>query len=160
MNQLERVFNILTSPVLTLLLAVWLICFALTADANTDNKQFSRAQYSADEKRQLGFEIAQELRCPSSDNRNLFDSETQIANELKGHIFKKLDEGQSKQQIIDFMVARFGERIRYTPSLKLGTLALWVIPFGLILLAAIGGIAWIRKQQATTETTSYENYYE
>ena len=105
--------------------------------------------YSSAEKRKLGFEIAQELRCPSSENRSLFDSQTQIANELKGHIFKKLDEGQSKQQIIDFMVARFGERIRYNPSINSGTFALWIVPFVLIILSIIGGVLWVIRQQKT-----------
>ncbi|WP_228768509.1 cytochrome c-type biogenesis protein [Shewanella sp. TC10] len=157
MNLFYRMINSMFSPISVAILTVLLVFSVQNVSAS---EALSHRHYSADEKRQLGFEIAQELRCPASDNRNLFDSETQIANELKGHIFKKLDQGQSKQQIIDFMVARFGERIRYTPSLHSGTLALWVIPFGLILLAAVGGIAWIRKQQATTETTSYENHYE
>lgn len=152
-----RLLYQLSDPIQALLFTLILVFFS--PDVMADN-QFNRAEYSADEKRQLGFEIAQELRCPSSDNRSLFDSQTQIANELKGHIFKKLDEGQTKQQIIEFMVARFGERIRYTPSLHSGTFALWIIPFGLILLAAFGAIFWIKKQQEHTESTPYENHYE
>lgn len=111
------------------------------------------AIYSPEEKRKLAFEIAQELRCPSSDNRSLFDSQTQIANELKGHIFKQLDEGQSKQQIIDFMVARFGERIRYNPSINSGTFALWLIPFMLIILSIVGGISWVMTQHKRQSAT-------
>ncbi|AZG34834.1 MULTISPECIES: cytochrome c-type biogenesis protein [Shewanella] len=122
------------------------------------------AMYSPEEKRKLGFEIAQELRCPSSDNRSLFDSQTQIANELKGHIFKQLDEGQSKQQIIDFMVARFGERIRYNPSINSGTFALWLIPFMLIILSIVGGISWVmtqhKRQSANEKSVIDEKNYE
>ncbi|WP_144211322.1 cytochrome c-type biogenesis protein [Shewanella donghaensis] len=128
-----------------LMITLLLCVFIPSAMADT-------TMYSSEEKRKLGFEIAQELRCPSSDNRSLFDSQTQIANELKGHIFKKLDEGQSKQQIINFMVARFGERIRYDPSLNSSTLALWVIPFALVILSIIGGLAWVMRQQQLQST--------
>ncbi|ARD23907.1 MULTISPECIES: cytochrome c-type biogenesis protein CcmH [Shewanella] len=153
LGSLSHLSHILISLIISVLIAIS-VKPASAEDITMPN------EYSASEKRALGFEIAQELRCPISDNRSLFDSQTQIANELKGHIFQKLDEGQSKQQIIDFMVARFGERIRYTPSFHSGTLALWVIPLGLILLAAFGGIAWIKKQQADSAPQSYENYYE
>lgn len=146
MNSCKQVIN---TVLCSLIITLFTVVFAFSTHKVSANEQFSPRNYSADEKRQLGFEIAQELRCPSSDNRNLFDSETQIANELKGHIFQKLDQGQSKQEIIDFMVARFGERIRYQPSLNSGTLALWIIPLGLIILAAVGGIAWITRQPKT-----------
>ncbi|MDO6619400.1 MULTISPECIES: cytochrome c-type biogenesis protein CcmH [unclassified Shewanella] len=158
MTPFYRMLHRMFSPISVAILTVLLI---FSVQNVTASEALSHRNYSADEKRQLGFEIAQELRCPASDNRSLFDSETQIANELKGHIFQKLDQGQSKQEIIDFMVARFGERIRYQPSLHSGTLALWLIPIGLFFFTIIGGIAWIIKQpQTPIKLHLNENEYE
>jgi cytochrome c-type biogenesis protein CcmH/NrfF len=95
--------------------------------------------YSKVEIRNLGFEIAKELRCPTSPNQNLFDSQSRIASELKGQIFLMLEQGKSKQAIIDFMVQRYGEKMRYLPSLNSGTVFLWLAPL-LLVLMAIGGV--------------------
>jgi cytochrome c-type biogenesis protein CcmH/NrfF len=101
-------------------------------------------EYTSDELHQLGFEIASELRCPIAINQNLLDSQSPIANELKGHIFQMLEQGQSKQTIIDFMVVRYGEKIRYQPSLNAGTAALWFLPFILLIAASIATLFMVK----------------
>ncbi|MGI2260471.1 cytochrome c-type biogenesis protein [Shewanella sp. GXUN23E] len=101
--------------------------------------------YTPEQKKDLGFEIARELRCPMSVNQSLFDSNAQIANELKGHIFRLLDEGKSKNEIIDYLVQRYGEKIRYSPGLSGGTALLWFGPV-LLLIGGIGGcVLFIRR---------------
>lgn len=100
--------------------------------------------YSEQQKQVLGFEIARELRCPMAVNQNLFDSQSQIASELKGQIFLMLEEGQSKAAIIDFMVARYGDKIRYMPPLNSHTAVLWLLPLGLVIMVLIGGFIFIR----------------
>lgn len=103
--------------------------------------------YTPEQKKDLGFEISRELRCPTSVNQSLFDSNASIANELKGHIFRLLDEGKSKQDVIDYFTERYGEQIRYSPDLSGSTALLWFGP-GLFLLFAIGGCVWfIRKNK-------------
>lgn len=86
----------------------------------------------------LAMDIAKELRCPMATNQNLFESETAIASELKAQIYLMLEQGQSREQILDFMTQRYGEQIRYQPKLTLGTVLLWGAPvllfLGLILL--------------------------
>ncbi|MGS0682183.1 cytochrome c-type biogenesis protein [Shewanella sp. 125m-7] len=119
-----------------------LLCISVTAQAASD-----KIHYTQDQIRDLGFEIAHELRCPMSVNQNLFDSGAPIASELKGQIFLMLEQGESKQTIIDFLVQRYGEKIRYQPSLSAATAVLWFGPlillFGIIAFAAI----WIREQR-------------
>ena len=109
------------------------------ADSIQINNLSAPTHYSKVEIRELGFEIAKELRCPTSPNQNLFDSQSRIASELKGQIFLMLEQGNSKQTIIDFMVQRYGEKMRYLPSLNSGTAFLWLAPLLLVLLA-IGGV--------------------
>ena len=76
------------------------------------------------------------LRCPVSPNLTLYDSESAIANELKGVIYEKLRAGETREQIFDFMVARYGEQIRYEPDMNAGTAALWAAPW--VALGACG----------------------
>ena len=80
--------------------------------------------------------ISKVLRCPVSPNLTLYDSESAIANELKGVIYEKLRAGETREQIFDFMVARYGEQIRYEPDMNAGTAALWAAPW--VALGACG----------------------
>ncbi|MBR9728796.1 cytochrome c-type biogenesis protein CcmH [Shewanella intestini] len=114
------------------------------SNANAQQHE-TRQHYSAEQKKALGFEIARELRCPMAINQNLFDSQSQIASELKGQIFFMLEEGQSKNDIINFLVERYGEKIRYMPSLNNNTLFLWLFPLTLVIFSFIGIFLLMRK---------------
>lgn len=89
--------------------------------------------------------ISKVLRCPVSPNLTLYDSESAIANELKGVIYEKLREGETREQIFDFMVERYGEQIRYEPDLNAGTAALWAAPWAA--LAAVGVLLLLRMRR-------------
>lgn len=80
--------------------------------------------------------IAEELRCLVCQNETIAASHADLAVDLRKQIRQKLQAGQSKQQIVDFMVARYGDFVLYRPPLKANTLLLWVGPFVLLLLAA------------------------
>ncbi|WP_239473189.1 cytochrome c-type biogenesis protein [Shewanella algidipiscicola] len=109
--------------------------------------------YSQAEIKALGFDIAKSLRCPMSANQNLLDSQTKIANELKAEIFLQLEQGKRKSEIIDFMVARYGQQIRYMPTFAAGTFVLYLFPLGLLLLV----FAWGFKQHQSTKTHKISN---
>lgn len=109
--------------------------------------------YNEQQKQIIGFEIARELRCPMAVNQNLFDSQSQIASELKGQIFLMLEEGQSKAAIIDFMVARYGDKIRYMPPLNSNTAVLWLLPLGLVIIVLIGGFIFVQPTLIVSKNT-------
>ena len=83
-------------------------------------------------------EIAKLLRCPASVNLTLYESETAIASELKAQIYLQLQHGQEREAIIDFIVQRYGEQIRYKPALTAGTALLWGAPWLLLVGGALG----------------------
>lgn len=78
-------------------------------------------------------DLTQELRCPKCQNQNLADSDSPISADLRREIYLKLEEGQSDQQIKDFLVARYGTFVLYNPPVSGITLWVWLIPifFGL-----------------------------
>ena len=83
--------------------------------------------------REEATEISKLLRCPASVNLTLYESETAIASELKAQIYLQLQQGKERDAVIDFIVQRYGEQIRYKPALTAGTALLWAAPGGLLL---------------------------
>jgi hypothetical protein len=63
-------------------------------------------------------QLTKELRCPKCQNQDIADSNAPIAADLRREIFRMLGEGKSNQQIIDFMVDRYGDFVRYKPALS------------------------------------------
>ncbi|RMO80322.1 Cytochrome c-type bioproteinsis protein CycL [Pseudomonas syringae pv. philadelphi] len=109
-------------------------------DAYTFRDDAERARYS---------ELTRELRCPKCQNQDIADSNAPIAADLRKEIYRMLGEGQSNQQIIDFMVDRYGDFVRYKPSLNARTWLLWFGPAGLLLggMVVIGFIVMRRRKQ-------------
>lgn len=82
-------------------------------------------------------DLTEELRCPKCQNQNIADSNAPIAQDLRRLLHQQLEEGDSDAQILDHMVARYGEFVRYRPSFGGVSIILWLAP-ALLLLAAFG----------------------
>jgi cytochrome c-type biogenesis protein CcmH len=82
-------------------------------------------------------QLSEELRCPKCQNQNIADSNAPIAQDLRKLLHQQLEEGASDGEILDYMVARYGEFVRYRPRFGGTTVLLWLAPI-LLLLAAIG----------------------
>lgn len=127
----------------TLLSNRWLIGgllglgLSLGAQAAIDTYEFSddaeRARYRL---------LTEELRCPKCQNQNIADSDAPIAMDLRREIYRMLGEGQSNEQIVDFLVDRYGDFVRYNPPRDARTWLLWYGPW-LMLGAGAGVLALI-----------------
>ena len=91
--------------------------------------------------------IAEELRCLVCQNETIAASHADLAVDLRKQIRIKLQAGESKQQIVDFMVARYGEFVLYRPPLQARTLLLWLGPFVLLVLAALVLVVNVRRRR-------------
>ena len=83
--------------------------------------------------------ISEELRCLVCQNESLSGSHAELAVDLRREIRTMIKEGKSDQQIMDFMVDRYGDFVRYRPPMKSTTYLLWFGPF-LLLIMAIGAL--------------------
>jgi cytochrome c-type biogenesis protein CcmH len=92
------------------------------------------AQDPALDKRVAG--LAHELRCLVCQNQTLADSNAPLAVDLRNQIREQLQGGASEREVIDFMVARYGDFVLYRPPFKASTFALWIGPFVLLALGA------------------------
>jgi cytochrome c-type biogenesis protein CcmH len=80
--------------------------------------------------------ISEELRCLVCQNQTLADSHADLAIDLKNQVREKLKQGMSEREILDYMVARYGDFVLYRPPVKGTTLFLWFGP-GLLLVAGL-----------------------
>src|SRR5207245_11469173 len=78
--------------------------------------------------------LAAELRCLVCQNQTLADSNAPLAEDLRNQVREKMRQGASDSEIVDYMVARYGDFVLYRPPVKATTLMLWFGP--LLLLAA------------------------
>lgn len=77
------------------------------------------------------------LRCLVCQNQTIAESNAPLAMDLRNQIYEKIRQGQPSTQILDYLVARYGNFILYKPPLNSLTLGLWFGPF-LVLIAGIG----------------------
>ena len=90
--------------------------------------------------------LSKELRCPKCQNQNLADSNSKIAVDLRKNLYNLLQEGKSDQEIIDFMVYRYGDFVLYRPPLKEQTYILWFGPIVILLGFFLSVIFVLRKR--------------
>ena len=82
-------------------------------------------------------QLSELLRCLVCQNQTIADSHAELAIDLKNQIREKMKAGESDKQIVDYMVARYGDFVLYKPPVKATTVVLWAGPFVLLL----GGLA-------------------
>lgn len=100
--------------------------------------------------------LTEELRCPKCQNQNIADSNAPIAMDLRQEIFRMLEEGKSNDQIVDFLVDRYGDFVRYSPPVNAKTLLLWYGPAGLLVLG-FGVLTTILVRRRRVEKTPASN---
>ncbi len=89
-------------------------------------------------------QLSAELRCPKCQNQNIADSNAPIAQDLRKLLVKQLEDGASDEQILEYMVSRYGEFVRYRPRFSGATLVLWLMPVALIVGAILVFLIVIR----------------
>jgi len=94
--------------------------------------------------------LSEELRCLVCQNQTLADSHAELAQDLKQEIREMAAKGMSDQAIIDYLVARYGDFVRYRPPLKPITALLWIGPFALLLGGGVGLFIMLRRRQKMT----------
>ena len=99
--------------------------------------------------------LVEELRCPKCQNQNIADSNAPIAMDLRREIFRMLEENKSNDEIVEYLVDRYGDFVRYKPPVNAKTLLLWYGPVGLLVLG-FGVLAMIlmRRRRAGSASSS------
>ncbi|WQG58416.1 cytochrome c-type biogenesis protein [Pseudomonas sp. RTB3] len=131
----------------------WLVAAVLSVGlANVAQAAIDAYEFRDEAERARYSELTKELRCPKCQNQDIADSNAPIAADLRKEIYRMLGEGQSNQQIIDFMVDRYGDFVRYKPALNSSTWLLWFGP-GILLIGGVlvMGVIVRRRRAAPTD---------
>ena len=125
----------------------WLFLIALlfssVAFSSIDALNFTSPQQESDY-----HQLTQSLRCPQCQNNNIADSNATIAVDMRGKVFELLQEGKSKNDVVDYMVARYGNFVTYEPPMTASTLVLWIAPLLLVLL----GVVFLLRRKPKTQS--------
>jgi cytochrome c-type biogenesis protein CcmH len=92
--------------------------------------------------------IVEEVRCLKCQNQTIKDSSAFLASDLRREIRRMLEEGNSDEEIFDFLVQRYGEFALYRPRARGKTLILWLAPGVLLLGGGIALVNIVRRRMA------------
>ncbi|MCA1768010.1 MAG: cytochrome c-type biogenesis protein CcmH [Idiomarina sp.] len=130
--------------------AAFLLIPAATAE-NENNYQFDNEQQRATYQ-----QLTKELRCPKCQNQNIADSNAPLAEDMRDRSYQMLKEGKSREEIIEFMVARYGDFVHYQPPFTTVTSVLWWGPVLIVIIGIGVAVSLTRKKKAAVELTQEE----
>ncbi len=142
---MERKQTTFLNKVQHLFCMLMLLIYSLSANAATEVLEFNSPQQE-----QQYHELIDELRCLVCQNQNLADSNAALAQDLRERTYQMVRSGDSSDEIIDYMVARYGEFIMYRPPLKTSTYLLWFGPLVFLLLAVLTVVLFWRRTRRNT----------
>ncbi|HSM99159.1 MAG TPA: cytochrome c-type biogenesis protein [Gallionella sp.] len=91
--------------------------------------------------------LAQNLRCLVCQNESLASSHSDLAKDLRQEVRDQMQKGMTDQEIIDYLVSRYGDFVLFDPPVKSYTLLLWYGPFALLLIGLVGLVVQLRKRK-------------
>ena len=119
-----------------------LLLISMPLQAAIESYEFESAQMEADYN-----VLINELRCLVCQNQNLSGSNADLAKDLRKQTHEMLSEGKTPDQVVQYMIDRYGDFVLYRPRLKTDTLLLWFGPFALLFLVLWLVIRAMRKKQ-------------
>ncbi len=156
MNCVRFMSNIRGAPDMRGLILGLLVAFALPVLGEVQTNQLEDPEL-----RERYQKLTRELRCPTCQNENVAESGAPVANDIRRHVHRMLEEGKTDEQIIEFMVERFGEFVRYRPEMSARTYVLWYGPFvaigvGVLVVIILASRARRRRQGVDDAALSKE----
>ncbi|PKG39882.1 cytochrome c-type biogenesis protein [Psychromonas sp. Urea-02u-13] len=115
---------------LTLTLCLFLSVFSSATFAASAIDTF---EFESIEQEQVFHDLTKVLRCPKCQNQNISDSNAELAKDLRNKTYELVKEGKTQDEVVDYMVARFGNFVRYDPPITPATIFLWLGPLLFIL---------------------------
>ena len=122
------------------------LLFASSVMAKVETHDFANEQIEKDYN-----QLVAELRCLVCQNQNLADSNAELEQDMRAKVYKMLNEGNSKGDIVNYMVARYGDFVMYRPPVKSSTFLLWFGPLIFFLVAGLVVASYIRNQKRNRE---------
>ena len=114
--------------IMTLTLCLLLSIFSPAVFSAIDTFEFETV-----EQEQVFHDLTKILRCPKCQNQNISDSNAELAKDLRNKTYELVKAGKTEDDVVEYMVARYGNFVRYDPPITVATIFLWLGPFLFIL---------------------------
>lgn len=124
--------------------------FSMAAQATIEVYEFETLQQEQQFK-----ELGNTLRCPKCQNNTIADSNAELAQDLRHKVYEMTKQGKSKDEIVDYMIARYGNFVTYNPPFTVATSILWLGPLAVVVLGF--GIIVLRSRK-TKKSASDEQW--
>jgi len=111
-------------------------------------------KFESAETEKIFHKLSEELRCLVCQNQNIAESNADLAKDLRLEIYTMLTEGKSEEEIVDFMVQRYGDYVLYRPPFKPMTWLLWFGPVIVFVFGLIYVVRLMKSQAAEIKTVS------
>jgi len=130
-----------------LIVVVSLLLAMPMLQAAVEVKPFQNPEYEQRYKK-----LINEFRCVVCQNQNIADSNAALAKDLRKQVFKMINAGKSDEEIMTFMVTRYGDFVLYRPQFNSMTFLLWVGPFIIFIIGLYFLINFIRQRNKVVVT--------
>lgn len=126
---------------------ITLVMLILLASCASVSAKVEILTFSTHENETRYKKMVDELRCLVCQNQNIASSNADLAKDLRQQVYTRIENGETDKQIIDYMVARYGDFVLYKPPLNATTALLWIGPFALLALGIAVLVRLIRSRK-------------
>ncbi len=111
-------------------------------------------KFESPETEKIFHKLSEELRCLVCQNQNIAESNADLAKDLRREMYTMLSKGMTEQEIVDFMVQRYGDYVLYRPPFKPLTWLLWFGPVLIFVFGLFFIVRYMKSQSAETQVES------
>lgn len=122
------------------MLFILLLALSAVASASSEVMTFRDA-----EQEQAWRQLTAQLRCPKCQNNSIADSSATIAIDMRRKVYDLLQEGKTPREVVDYMVARYGNFVTYDPPFTPATALLWILPAAAVVAGC--GVIYTRSRR-------------
>jgi cytochrome c-type biogenesis protein CcmH len=126
-------------------------CGMLLLAAQANAEPVVTFTFDSPEQEVLFHKLSGELRCLVCQNQSIADSNAGLAQDLRTEMYEMLRAGKTEEQIIEFMVERYGDYVLYRPPFKAQTFLLWLGPMIVFIIGVYFALQFIRAQKKRKE---------
>ena len=111
-------------------------------------------KFDSPETEKVFHKLSEEIRCLVCQNQNIAESNADLAKDLRLEIYTMLSQGKTEDEIVDFMVDRYGDYVLYRPPFKPMTWLLWFGPFIIFVIGLIFVVRFMKSQNMSRQMES------
>ena len=114
-------------------------------------------KFDSPDQEKVFHKLSEELRCLVCQNQNIAESNAGLAKDLRLELYTMISQGKSEDEIVDFMVQRYGDYVLYRPPFKPMTWLLWFGPLIIFIFGLIFAIRFMKAQSADAQSDNLSN---